>query len=53
MSLGEFHATVAGGNEEASVPSAQPSSVVRINWADEMEALDEDSRKKSVNICTI
>jgi len=45
MSLGEFYATVGGGNEETSAPSAQPSSLVRINWADEMEALDEDSRK--------
>lgn len=44
MSLSEFHATISD-NKEVSEANAAPSSMVRINWADEMEALDDgDSR---------
>jgi hypothetical protein len=39
MSLSEFHATVASSETEPSQPAA-----ARMNWADEMEALDEDDR---------
>ena len=39
MSLSEFHAAVATTEPE------QPAASSRINWADEMEALDEDDRK--------
>lgn len=38
MSLSEFHAAVATTEPE------QPPASSRINWADEMEALDEDDR---------
>lgn len=41
MSLSEFHATVATTEETA------PPAPSRMNWADEMEALDEDSPQQS------
>lgn len=51
MSLSEFHAKIGGDEETNSATSAVPSQgasqIVRMNWADEMEALDDgDARKK-------
>lgn len=40
MSLSDFHATVSAPSDDS--PVAQPVSVnIRMNWADEMEALDD------------
>jgi len=45
MSLSEFHAKIGGDEETTSATSAVPSQgasqIVRMNWADEMEALDD------------
>lgn len=52
MSLGQFHQSVTGtgvdgdlGSSVAAPPNAASSQIVRINWADEMEKLDDSSSK--------
>lgn len=50
MSLGEFHATTpdtssaAGSAAPGGQAPAQASQLVRMNWADEMEKLDDSSK---------
>ena len=44
MSLADFHATVPQANDTNINVSSGGST--RINWADEMEKLDDDSSKK-------
>ena len=41
MSLSEFHAVTP-----AATGAQESSSLVRINWADEMEKLDDGSNRK-------
>lgn len=41
MTLSEFHSTTGPANESAA--SSQSANLVRLNWADEMEKLDDDS----------
>lgn len=41
MTLSEFHSIAGPANETTA--SNQPANLVRLNWADEMEKLDDDS----------
>ena len=47
MSLGQFHANtpspaMSGTGDGAT--ASQPSQIVRMNWADEMDKLDDSAR---------
>lgn len=45
MSLSEFHASTEGGSSGNQASGSQTSSIVRMNWADEMEKLDDSGKE--------
>ena len=46
MSLSEFHASTEGSSGNQASGSQTSSNVVRMNWADEMEKLDDSGKEK-------